>query len=284
MRCFWRVKSSARQKFRNGGIDVAIFMPEFREGKSGAEQSREGTATRIAVDDTGVHIAFESAVAFAANEHGHVFLFVRPTFGVFGRGENGAMVEQVAIAFGRVFERVQEIGELLHGKAHCFRLFCIRRRLGVIHVMLSVGCSNHPENGARTAIRIKNREGTGETTRERERHEVAHGFVFLGNLFVGSNIGKIARSAGFGALGRGNLQARLNLRNARQVLFEALFVFAAEFALERFDLTSNGIEDIGASFGDERAVRIRIEETVEEGLGRIFGRIDVGFAAGTAIV
>jgi len=68
------------------------------------------------------------------------------------------------------------------------------------------------------------------------------------------------------------------------VLFETLFVFAAEFALERFDLTSNGIEHAGAGFANEWTIGGRIEKTLEKGMRRIFGGIDVGFAARAAIV
>jgi len=174
-------------------------VPEFREGKAGAEQSGKRTAARIVVDDSRVHVAFESSIAFAANEHGHVFLFVSPAFGVFGRGKNRAMVEQVAVTFGGIFERFQEISELLHGKTHRFGLLRVRRRLGVVHVVLSVGRSDHPENSARSAIGIKNRERSRQTASESERHEVAHGFVFFRDLLIGGNIWKIAGISGFGA-------------------------------------------------------------------------------------
>ena len=194
------------------------------------------------------------------------------------------MVEQVARTFGGILERFQEIRELLHRKTHGFLLLRVWFGFGMVQVTLTVGRANHPIHGARAACGVQNRKRSREAASERERHEIAHGFVFLGHLFIRGDVGEVARIAGFGALRRRNLQTRLNFRDTGQVLFEALFVFAAEFALERLDLTSNGIEHAGAGFGNERSGRAGVEKPIEKGVRRFFRRIDVGFSADAAIV
>ncbi len=194
------------------------------------------------------------------------------------------MVEQIAGTFGGIFERLQEIGELFHGKTHRILLLRVRLGFGVVHVMLTVGGADHPINRARTARGIQNGKRSREAASERERHEVAHGLVFLGHLFIRGDIGEIARIAGFRALRRGDLQTRLNFRDAGQVLFEALFVFAAEFALKRFDLAADGVEHAGSGFGNERPGRAGVEKPIKKGVRRFFRGVDVGFSADAAIV